>query len=279
MHQARSVEQGKLILIVDDESIVRETVAINLRREGLEVVFAADGLEAIETARTTKPDVVVLDIMLPGIDGFQVCRTIREESTVPIILLSARGEEIDRVVGLELGADDFLVKPFAMRELVARVRAMLRRAKMATIPADPISANGGPVRRPGLHPAGALALHQGRDTGKIESGDVAILVIEQNIGVATEMSDPVAIMVNGRINRIIASATLAGDRDLQQRLLGVGRHGHDETDGVAEPPPEVAGTPRQDPPRLARNSATGLICPYFCVRRPITSSTGSSTSE
>ena len=189
MHQARSVEQGKLILIVDDESIVRETVAINLRREGLEVVFAADGLEAIETARTTKPDVVVLDIMLPGIDGFQVCRTIREESTVPIILLSARGEEIDRVVGLELGADDFLVKPFAMRELVARVRAMLRRAKMATIPAEPISANGEPVRRPGLHAPGALAPHQGRDTGKIESGDVAIDVPRRHAIVAGEKLD------------------------------------------------------------------------------------------
>lgn len=127
MHQPRSVEQGKLILIVDDEPIVRETVAINLRREGLDVAFAADGHEAIEKARSSNPDVVVLDIMLPGIDGFQVCRTIREESTVPIILLSARGEEIDRVVGLEVGADDYVTKPFGMRELLARVRAILRR--------------------------------------------------------------------------------------------------------------------------------------------------------
>ncbi|CAA9581470.1 MAG: Phosphate regulon transcriptional regulatory protein PhoB (SphR) [uncultured Thermomicrobiales bacterium] len=185
MHQARSVEQGKLILIVDDEPIVRETVAINLRREGLKVVFASDGLEAIETARSANPDVVVLDIMLPGMDGFEVCRTIREESTVPIILLSARGEEIDRVVGLELGADDFLVKPFAMRELVARVRAMLRRAKMVTAAGEPASATVEPARRPGAPVAGRAQL----DSGRIESGDVAIDVPRRRASVAGEMLD------------------------------------------------------------------------------------------
>lgn len=189
MHQARSVEQGKLVLIVDDEPIVRETVAINLRREGLEVVFAADGLEAIDTARSSNPDVVVLDIMLPGIDGFQVCRTIREESTVPIILLSARGEEIDRVVGLELGADDFLVKPFAMRELVARVRAMLRRAKMVTTAGEPDAADTEPARRPGFRRVAAIATHVEPDTGRIESGDVAIDVPRRHASVAGEMLD------------------------------------------------------------------------------------------
>ena len=146
MAQVGSPEPQARVLVVDDEPNIREALAINLRREGLDVVFASDGLQAVDMARSAKPDLIVLDIMLPGMDGFQVCRTIRDESTVPILLLSARGEEIDRIVGLELGADDFLVKPFAMRELVARVRAMLRRSRMVvTSPGStehPVSADG-----------------------------------------------------------------------------------------------------------------------------------------
>lgn len=119
------------IMVVDDEQTVREMVGLNLRADGYEVVLASDGHEALRMARTEHPDLVVLDVMLPGKDGFEVCRTLRHESHVPILLLSARGEEVDRIVGLELGADDYLTKPFAMRELVARVRAMLRRQRMA----------------------------------------------------------------------------------------------------------------------------------------------------
>ncbi len=120
------------ILVVDDEPTLREAVGYNLRRAGLEVELAEDGPMALAAVRACPPDLVVLDVMLPGMDGFQVCRVLREESTVPILLLSARGEEHDRVHGLELGADDYLTKPFAMRELLARVRAMLRRADMVT---------------------------------------------------------------------------------------------------------------------------------------------------
>jgi DNA-binding response OmpR family regulator len=134
MQTSSDVQQPDRVLVVDDEPNIRETVAFNLRREGLEVALASSGVEAIEQARALDPDLVVLDVMLPGMDGFEVCRRIREHSTVPILLLSARGEEIDRVVGLEIGADDYLTKPFAMRELVARVRAMLRRARMARVP-------------------------------------------------------------------------------------------------------------------------------------------------
>lgn len=189
MHQVRSGERGKRVLIVDDEPNVRETVAINLRREGLDVEFASDGLEAIEKARSSRPDVVVLDIMLPGIDGFQVCRTIREGSTVPILLLSARGEEIDRVVGLELGADDFLVKPFAMNELVARVRAMLRRAKMGSLTGE---------RDFDAHELDGSSLSEDsksgseRNSGKvgsIKSGDVAIDFPRRHATVAGVMLD------------------------------------------------------------------------------------------
>jgi DNA-binding response OmpR family regulator len=118
------------ILVVDDEPAITDAIAYTLRREGYRVEIAATGTEAIAAARRLHPDVIVLDVMLPGVDGLQVCRTLRAESTVPILLLSAKGEEIDRIVGLELGADDYLSKPFAMRELLARVRAMLRRVQM-----------------------------------------------------------------------------------------------------------------------------------------------------
>lgn len=126
------------ILVVDDEPNIRDTVAITLRREGFDVVLAETGVEALERM-DDRPDVIVLDIMLPGLDGLEVCRRIRQTSSVPIILLSARGEEIDRVVGLEIGADDYLTKPFAMRELVARIRALIRRMHMDHVerPAEP----------------------------------------------------------------------------------------------------------------------------------------------
>jgi len=118
------------ILVVDDEPALREALYYMLRREGYRVELAETGVEALRAVRREQPDAVVLDVMLPGIDGLQVCRTLRTESTVPILLLSAKGEEIDRVVGLEIGADDYLTKPFAMRELLARIKAMLRRAEM-----------------------------------------------------------------------------------------------------------------------------------------------------
>ena len=120
------------ILVVDDEPSLRDALSYTLRKEGYRVEVAATGAEAIRAVRRQIPQAVVLDVMLPGIDGLQVCRMLRSESTVPILLLSAKGEEIDRVVGLEVGADDYLTKPFAMRELLARIRAMLRRVDMMT---------------------------------------------------------------------------------------------------------------------------------------------------
>ena len=174
MQWGQAGESRPRILIVDDEPNVRDTVAFNLRREGLDVSFASDGVAAIDMARSLQPDVVVLDIMLPEIDGFQVCRTIREESTVPILLLSARGEEIDRVVGLELGADDFLVKPFAMRELVARVRAMLRRARMAPVVAVPGDVNGGRQREAVPTSGGPAPNDEGHSGQTLQAGDLTI---------------------------------------------------------------------------------------------------------
>ena len=118
------------ILVVDDEISLQETLAYNLSREGYQVEVAGDGNQALHLARTSKPDLVILDVMLPGLDGFEVCRILRQEANIPILMLTARDDEIDRVVGLEVGADDYLAKPFSMRELIARVKALLRRVRL-----------------------------------------------------------------------------------------------------------------------------------------------------
>jgi two-component system response regulator ResD len=119
---------GATVLVVDDEPIVREVVATYLRREGYRALEAGDGLAARDLIERTRPELIVLDVMLPGIDGLELCRWIRSRSEVPVIMLTARGEEADRIVGLDLGADDYVTKPFSPRELVARVRSVLRRA-------------------------------------------------------------------------------------------------------------------------------------------------------
>ncbi len=125
------------ILIVEDELPMAQAIAYALKREGYQVRIASDGQEGLRLALTEKPDLVILDLMLPKLDGWEVCRTLRAKSKVPILILTARGEEHDKVLGLELGADDYVVKPFSMRELVARVRALLRRAKMAAVSEEP----------------------------------------------------------------------------------------------------------------------------------------------
>lgn len=118
------------ILVVEDEKALRETLVYNLVREGYEVETSVDGIEALEKARRENFSLILLDIMLPGMDGFEVCRKLRAEKNTPILMLTARDDEIDRVVGLEVGADDYMGKPFSMRELLARVKAMLRRVRL-----------------------------------------------------------------------------------------------------------------------------------------------------
>ena len=128
---------NELILVVDDEPKIVKLARDYLERSGFRVLSAAEGTTALAMTRRERPDLVVLDLNLPGLDGLDVCRAIRRDSNVPIIMLTARGEEADRLIGLELGADDYISKPFSPRELVARVRAVLRRTK-------------GGIRRPGL---------------------------------------------------------------------------------------------------------------------------------
>ena len=118
------------ILVVEDEPSLQETLVYNLEKQGYGVEAAGDGRTALSAARRLAPDLIILDIMLPEMDGFEVCRILRKEMSVPILMLTARDDEIDRVVGLEVGADDYLTKPFSMRELMARVKAQLRRAGM-----------------------------------------------------------------------------------------------------------------------------------------------------
>ena len=120
----------KKILVVDDEPTLVATLKYNLEREGLQVLTAGDGETALSLARSGKPDAIILDLMLPGMTGLEVCRVLRRETTVPILMLTAKSEELDKVVGLELGADDYVTKPFGMRELLARVGALLRRGEL-----------------------------------------------------------------------------------------------------------------------------------------------------
>lgn len=117
------------ILLVEDELTLAETLRYNLEREGYSVLMAADGIQGLELARRNQPDLIVLDIMLPRLDGFSVCRILRQESDVPIIMLTARQDEVDRIAGLELGADDYISKPFSLGEFLARVRAIMRRTE------------------------------------------------------------------------------------------------------------------------------------------------------
>ena len=119
------------ILIVEDDPTLLDTLEYNLTHQQYQVHTATDGVAALQVARQEQPDLIVLDLMLPGLDGLEVCRILRQEMTVPILMLTARSDEIDKVVGLEVGADDYITKPFSMRELLARIKAQLRRASFA----------------------------------------------------------------------------------------------------------------------------------------------------
>ncbi|MBJ7343354.1 MAG: response regulator, partial [Solirubrobacteraceae bacterium] len=124
-------ERTARILLVDDEQSIQELLSFPLRQDGYEVVQASDGREGLELFRESTFDLVVLDVMMPGMDGFELCQRLRTRSTVPIIMLTAKSEEVDKIVGLEIGADDYITKPFSVREFRSRVKALLRRSSLA----------------------------------------------------------------------------------------------------------------------------------------------------
>jgi len=134
--------QGRTIAVVEDERVIADAVAARLRKEGFEVETAADGPRGVELCRTLRPDAVVLDLMLPGIDGLEVCRQVQRDRHLPVLMLTARDQEADLLVGLGVAADDYITKPFSMQDLVARLRALLRRAtnaNAAQLDAGPIT--------------------------------------------------------------------------------------------------------------------------------------------
>jgi two-component system, OmpR family, response regulator RegX3 len=151
------------VLVVEDEASFVEALTIGLRREGFEVVVATDGAEALERFDEIRPDIVLLDVMLPKISGIDVCRQLRKKTQIPIIMVSAKGAEIDTVVGLEVGADDYVTKPYRLRELVARMRAVLRRSE----------ANGSPaVLAPGTIEVGGVRLDPDEHRASVDGIDL-----------------------------------------------------------------------------------------------------------
>jgi DNA-binding response OmpR family regulator len=157
---------SEIILVVEDELSLQETLVYNLIKQGYEAVAVGDGPSALEASRRLKPDLILLDIMLPGMDGFEVCRILRNEISTPILMLTARDDEIDRVVGLEVGADDYLTKPFSMRELIARVKAMLRRVRIIR---DELSASQNETTEKLTHEFGNLRIDIGRREIRIDN--------------------------------------------------------------------------------------------------------------
>ncbi len=160
------------VLVVDDEPPIVELLAGYLAREGYAVASVGDGQAAVDMVREQAPDVVILDVMLPGIDGVEACRQIRAFSDAYVLMLTARGEEVDRIVGLTVGADDYLVKPFSPREVVARVKALLRRPRAGV--------TGGAATPAGAAPAG-LALDEGRRSVRVDGAPVELTALEFNL--------------------------------------------------------------------------------------------------
>ncbi|HEV8296104.1 MAG TPA: response regulator transcription factor [Acidimicrobiales bacterium] len=156
------------VLIVDDEPSFTDALTVGLEREGFRVTVAADGVRALASFRADEPDLVLLDLMLPGLSGLDVCREMRAMSAVPIIMVTAKGEEVDAVVGLEVGADDYVTKPYRLRELVARMRAVLRRAELRAADVDRGEAGDGALR------VGDVWLHPERHEAAVRGSAIAL---------------------------------------------------------------------------------------------------------
>ena len=191
------------VLVVDDEPPIVELVRGYLEREGYEVLTAPDGPRGLDLARTSSPDVLVLDVMLPGLDGVEVCRQLRTFSNAYVLMLTARGEEIDRVVGLSVGADDYLVKPFSPRELVARVKALLRRPRTTVATAAPATAA----------PPTALLIDEARHDVRVDGTSVELTATEFGI-LAALVRDPGVVLGRAALLDRIWGPDFVGDDHL-----------------------------------------------------------------
>jgi DNA-binding response OmpR family regulator len=201
------------ILVVDDEPPIVELVRGYLERDGYEVVTAADGPTAVDLVRTTSPDVVVLDVMLPGLDGIEVCRRLRTFSDAYVLMLTARGDEIDRVVGLSVGADDYLTKPFSPRELVARIRAILRRPRALAASALP----------------SALVLDDARRAVRIDGVRVDLTATEFDI-LAALARDPGVVMTRAALlDRVWGPEYVADDHLVDVHVANLRRKLRDDS--------------------------------------------------
>lgn len=198
------------VLVVDDEPPIVELVRGYLHREGWEVLTVADGPAAIAAVREHAPDVVVLDLMLPGLDGLEVCRQLRTFSDVYVIMLTARGEEIDRVVGLSVGADDYLVKPFSPRELLARIKALLRRPRTPVIPTH-------------THGVGVLNVDAPRRKATVAGHDLALTAMEFNLLAALARDPGVVVTRQGLLDQVWGADYFGDDHVLDVHVAKLRR--------------------------------------------------------
>ena len=192
-----TARNAALVLVVDDEEPIRELVRTYLRSEQMDVITAEDGPAALEAIREHAPDVVVLDVMLPGLDGIEVCRQVRTFSNAYVLMLTARGEEVDRLVGLGIGADDYLVKPFSPRELVARIKALLRRPRAPT----------------GTHGPDGLVVDAQRHEVTVDDHPISLTVIEFGL-LAALARDPGSVLTREQLLDRVWGQDFVGDDHL-----------------------------------------------------------------
>jgi DNA-binding response OmpR family regulator len=200
------------ILVVDDEEAIAEAVRARLQSEGFQVVVAGDGPEAIGLCEQVHPDLVVLDLMLPGMDGLEVCRQIQRDRWVPVLMLTARTEEADKVAGFAVGADDYLTKPFSLRELVVRVRAILRRMeRIGAIPADE------PIDQAGL------AIDQARRTVAVDGTDIQLTPLEFEILLTLARTPGVVFTREQLMDKVWGYRDYAGGRVVDSHVARIRR--------------------------------------------------------
>lgn len=218
----RSVSQPT-VLVVDDEEAIAEAVRARLQSEGYEVLVAGDGPEAIRACEESRPDLVVLDLMLPGMDGLEVCQAIQRDRWVPVLMLTARTEEADKVAGFAVGADDYLTKPFSLRELAVRVRAILRRVERVTAlqgaaPAEPLERHG-------------LAIDAHRHRVSVDGREIALTPLEFEILLTLAREPGVVFTREQMMDRIWGYRDYAGGRVVDSHVARIRRKlGEDGTE-------------------------------------------------